>query len=713
MAIPLALVAEGALKGIGKLTGAMDRLTGIFTRSMAFADDSQKASLALGTTYQRVSKEFVGTVQGLRGDIHTKFAGAFKAMEAGLQGNSAGVAKLINQQMLTGTQYARTATAFAALQDIAGVQTDGMNRLASSFVETGNKYGVATDVLVNALNSLAESFPAARLAGLGSQFFGAVTQLQAELGPAMAGPLNSVMSMVMDTSLNGYQKLVTLGIGGVREQLMAAQSTADQVAIIKNAMIIAGDRFASVAGDVKTGYFKLGVATDVFGKEAMMMRIIQQQFADNARDTNKQTVDYAKQLSVLGKEVITPIIEVLSEEFYPKVLEAADLFSAVGKQVSEAFSEWIDQLPLGEEAFRDFLRSALVNTRSILNTVGSAAGGLVNVIKTKIIPTLNDFFHVLRRWMPDVFVDRKDKMLRDQMVWAWQRPGPNPGDKVPVFGDPHFFRSLFGIETDRASPFIRTVLEEFRRKGAATILSPEQVAAITAVKADPGGEVWQKRPLRGPIVGTVAHNIVSAHQDLMVALRGRLTARQETFGADPENIANVTREFMRLPGFSLEAMIQAAESTFGAPGEPLFFDFKQMTDLINNMETFDNLIDIQRRRLGLPDLADIGKGRAGFGSTIINPFLERFDRMEPIWRESARAAEQTEINTRTGITDFMSESVMGLGSAVDTMLGGGGGVGGVTLEDVVEALSTGNVLSDRMARGIETGGYVVPATSRD
>ena len=388
MALPIAIAVEALMVSTKALTSVMDKVSNVFMESLAFGEDTQKASLALGTTYEDVTKRFEGTVQGLRGSIQTQFVGAFAAMEAGLQGNTAGVAKLINQQILTGTQNKQTAKVFASLHALGGLSMDATNRLSASLIETGNKYEISTDVLVTALNNLQKAFPAAQLAGMGDQMAGAVTQLQAELGPAMAGPLNEVMGLVMDTSMEGYEKLTVLGIGRVREQLMAAQDTATAVNIIKKAMITAGDRFSDVVGDVKTGFFKLGVATDIFGKEAQSMRIIQQRFADHARESNEKSVDFAMTLATLKSEVLSPIIKVLTDKFYPAILDSANVLTAAVKKISEAFADWIDELDFSEQGVRDFtlgIVKVMINTLDGWERTIKAAGEL---FVTTLIPAI-------------------------------------------------------------------------------------------------------------------------------------------------------------------------------------------------------------------------------------------------------------------------------------------------------------------------------------
>ena len=148
-------------------------------------------------------------------------------MEAGLQGNTARVAKLINQQQLTGTAFKATAAAMASLEAGMNLSRTDTNALAESLIETGAEYGVSTDKLVGAIDALKETFPAQKLSGMGKDVMGAVAGLQAELGPSLAGPLNKVMKSVMDTSEEGFATLTKLGLGGVREQLSAAKSESE------------------------------------------------------------------------------------------------------------------------------------------------------------------------------------------------------------------------------------------------------------------------------------------------------------------------------------------------------------------------------------------------------------------------------------------------------------------------------------------------------
>lgn len=317
------MITDVAITG---LTKAMDSLKGSIESAFGFAQRAEKSSLALGMSFGQASDQLGGQMRGLRGDLNERFAGAIAGLEAGLQGNTAGIGRLINQQRLTGTASAKTAAAFANMEMTMGLSREATNKLASDMVEMGAEFQISTDNLVGAINMMAESFPAQKLAGMGAEVNAAVAGLQAELGPAMSGPLNNVMKMVMDTSMEGYEKLTQLGIGGVREQLAAAKSQEEAQMILKNAIATASDNFKSVVGDASQGFFQVGVAADIFGKSAIDLTTIQDAFGQRVAVEQEQTADFGNQLSVMKDEILLPLQEAFLE-FFPIIKNVASIIA--------------------------------------------------------------------------------------------------------------------------------------------------------------------------------------------------------------------------------------------------------------------------------------------------------------------------------------------------------------------------------------------------
>ncbi len=373
------MIPAVAITGLIK---AMDSLKGAITESFGFAMQAEKASLALGMSFETANDKLGGTMEGLRGSLNERFAGAIAGLEAGMQGNTAGVAKLVNQQRLTGTASAKTAAAFASMEMTMGLSREATNKLAVDLIDVGAEFGTSTDVLVGAINNMAESFPAQKLAGMGAEVNAAVAGLQSELGPAMSGPLNSVMKMVMDTSMEGYENLTKLGIGSVREQLAAAKSQQEAQQILKDAIGTASMNFKSVVGDASEMYASVGVATDTFGKSAIDLVTIQDAFGKRTKVEKDQTEEFGNQLGVLKDEILVPL-QTAFLQLFPVIKEVAMIFMEFTKNVisdlvekGKAFAEGLG----GTEGAIEQLRKNFDEFRPIVvNTIMAVVGVFKNI----------------------------------------------------------------------------------------------------------------------------------------------------------------------------------------------------------------------------------------------------------------------------------------------------------------------------------------------
>ena len=319
------VVSDVALGGLSK---AMEGLTSQLKSSMEFAMRADKASAALGMTFEQTNDQLGGTMEGLRGDMNQRFAGAIAGMEAGLQGNTAGVAHLVNQQRLTGTQSAKTAKTFAKMEATLGNSRESTNRLAGLLPELGATWQVGTDLLVGAIDTLAKSFPAQKLAGMGTEVTQAFTTLTAELGPSMKGPMDSVMGMIMDTSMKGYENLTKLGIGNVREQLASAKTAAEAQSIIKDAIQKASGTFKDVVGDASQGFFQIGVASEIFGESAIQLTAVNDAFGTRVKQEGADAEAFGNQLGVIKDEIMIPLQEML-KEFFPIIKGVGILIGTV------------------------------------------------------------------------------------------------------------------------------------------------------------------------------------------------------------------------------------------------------------------------------------------------------------------------------------------------------------------------------------------------
>ena len=332
------MVLKDAISG---LTGALQAATTPIKMIAAMGDKFTQAGASLGMSFEQTFDSFDNSVQSLRGSLDQRFSANMRTLEAGLQGNTKGVARLINQQELTNTSFARTASTMANLESTLSLSRDDTNNLAEGLIDTGSMYQISTDKLVNAVDALKDTFPAQAIAGLGPGLMGAVTQLQAELGPQLSGSLNKMMKMILDTSQDGYDKLVRLGIGDVREKLMAAADDQGKSAeILRNAAYVASNNFKDLASGP---FHMIGVASDHLGQGAISFTTV----ADNLGKREEKAIAavdmFAKSIAVMKKELFVPI-ERMMLKVYPLFQESMSTLTDIAHILGEEFNKIVDGL---------------------------------------------------------------------------------------------------------------------------------------------------------------------------------------------------------------------------------------------------------------------------------------------------------------------------------------------------------------------------------
>jgi hypothetical protein len=122
--------------------------------------------------------------------------------------------------------------------------------------------------------------------------------------------------MVMDTSMEGYERLTKLGIGGVREQLSAAKNSEEAAKILEEAFKTASSKFSEIGGGAEGFYASLGVAADTFGPAAINFTTVSEAFGTRVKQEGADAEAFGQQLSVIKDEIMIPLQEML-KEFFP------------------------------------------------------------------------------------------------------------------------------------------------------------------------------------------------------------------------------------------------------------------------------------------------------------------------------------------------------------------------------------------------------------
>lgn len=364
MAEPISMIALGSLAAglsIPPLIASLQAVTKVLgevkdqiNKTLDTSNKLEKMSLALGKTFTDTEKSLRPVMQGLRGTIEQKFVGSIAGMQQGLQGNTAGIARLINQQQLTGLSFGKTGQVMAKLETTLGLSRDSTNYLSNSLIATSREWNTSTEHLVEVIDSLSRTFPAQQLAGLGEGLVGAVTELGAELPSNIARNFDSVITAIFDTSEDAYANLVRLGIGNIREQLAAVEhSTELSRGLLVEAIKTASRTTEFMAGGANKFYRQVGIAQEALGKTALDFNVVARNLGTRVRVEGQQALDFGKTLENLKNEVLQPLLTYFLQDLYPELLKMVDFLSFAGQHVAKVLSEMLgEQIGETSSAFR-------------------------------------------------------------------------------------------------------------------------------------------------------------------------------------------------------------------------------------------------------------------------------------------------------------------------------------------------------------------------
>ena len=306
---------------IDALNTTVGKAIGRIENAIAMSDQAQKASLSLGQSLAGGSRTLDNSIRDLKGSFGNTLQAQLIALNSGLQGNVAGIGKLINQQQLTGGNFKATARSLATFELALGLTKDQLNNLAVATIETGKKYGVSTDKLIASIDSFSDNFAALELAGMGDGFINAATKMAAQVGPAVEKQLGSVLRFLTDPSMEALAKKSALGLGNLMESLGPDASPE----AIQAALASAAQHITNMAGNTSKFFTGMGIVEKRFGKVASDILIINRAFGERQEIEARNQGEFFDQISVLKNQILAPLDKLFSDELFPKVKEFVDL----------------------------------------------------------------------------------------------------------------------------------------------------------------------------------------------------------------------------------------------------------------------------------------------------------------------------------------------------------------------------------------------------
>lgn len=378
------MVLQAAIEGLNATIG---KAIGRIENAIAISDQAQKASLALGMSLAGGSRTLDNSIRDLKGSFGNTLQAQLVALNSGLQGNVAGVGKLINQQQLTGGSFKATAKTLATVELALGLTKDQLNNLAVATIETGKKYGVSTDKLIASIDSFSENFAALELAGMGEGFANAATELAGQVGPAMEKPLGAVLRFLTDPSMEALAKKSALGLGNLMESLGPNASPE----AIKEALAGAAFNIKNMAGDTSKFFAGMGIVEKRFGKVASYILTLNRSFGERQEIEKKNQGEFFDQISVLKSQILAPLDKLFSQELYPKVKQFVDLLSRIAAPIIEKI----------EAGLRDFLTSPQAAMGNFIGTIDTIQTTFTKVVNG-VITGLNFFSEAMVRFVDEL-----------------------------------------------------------------------------------------------------------------------------------------------------------------------------------------------------------------------------------------------------------------------------------------------------------------------
>lgn len=344
----LVAAVEALNSTLGKAVGKLENI-------ISTSEQAQKATLSLGQSLGGGFNSLGQSLDDLNGTFGERLQVGIAGMQAGLQGNTAGILKLLNEQQLLGQNFKLTAKTVAKLESTLGFSRKESVNLARTLSDTSKQFGVSIELLVKAVDGI-KNLPALRAAGLGG-FASVVGQAAGQFGPALQGELSKFVSLLTDTSMEAYAKLTMLGIGDIREQLAsAAGDSSKQLSLFMRALDRAGVTVKRFAEGSDEFFSKLSIPVSLFGDVSMSLLALSQNLGTRDQIEARNRGDFRQQLSVIRNNLFAPLELLFSQKVFPQFSKFVGILAESVQPLLSSLSEKIKALGDSTSFFDNLLK---------------------------------------------------------------------------------------------------------------------------------------------------------------------------------------------------------------------------------------------------------------------------------------------------------------------------------------------------------------------
>jgi hypothetical protein len=280
----------------------------------------QKSAIALGRDFESINSQ--GMVQALEDSYGATISmkAAVEAFDEGIGLQSKNTIELAAQMKATGQDSRAMLQTMRNSQVVGNITNAEMDSLASNLLTTSKQYGISSDNLVAAVNTLSTRMQDFGALGLGAEMQQVVTDLTAKYGAGSEKIVGSFLDKITrGENLANLQKL------GIAEDVVKfgkeGGATADQLELIAaKASGAMQDLISQMESGVISRFQALRMAEDIYGEEgklAILMAGLERQ-----------------EVAALGATDATDQLDVQLDKLYDVFYNLSPIINAVSPTVN-------------------------------------------------------------------------------------------------------------------------------------------------------------------------------------------------------------------------------------------------------------------------------------------------------------------------------------------------------------------------------------------
>lgn len=372
------IVLGSNVRSVIGLTASLTKFADIatnLTESFKKADNLQVKSLAVGSSLKKVLEGNNSALSKMQGSFFENAEELLQNYSEGIRENSDDLNALNNRMRLTGQSTDLLRKVAGSLSVVTGGNLDAVSRLTKSNIDLSKQYGVTSQSLLEAIQSINNLVEQASFVDASEQVADLAMSVRALAGDKAGEQTTKLLNFFLDPKF--LQTRIALGMGTIDDQLIDSRlSTESRLDLLVKASKIAEDKLEELnnVNGMQNKIFKSELALSRFGDTSTLRAVInssktmQQQLAiqNKFKDDQSKLSD-----SILAQEEIArSYYEMAIGHVYPAILRYLPLIA--GATVGGSLVNTASRLMKTDPKLATFL--------GFLGPIGMAAGVAITLL---------------------------------------------------------------------------------------------------------------------------------------------------------------------------------------------------------------------------------------------------------------------------------------------------------------------------------------------